>query len=103
MAEGPRRAQGMATCLYPQIILMLREKCREQQKGRVEAEQLCLLLSPLEQSLKQLQKDKEAMRCVWPQGPAGGAGRSPFLYGHMTQASDVPFLEGPRGFHCPTE
>lgn len=86
----------MATCLHPQIILMLREKCREQEKGRVEAEQLCLLLSPLEQSLKQLQKDKEALGCVWPtEGQAVGAGGSPSLYGHMTQASDIPSLEGP--------
>lgn len=71
----------MATCLYPQIILMLREKCHEQQKGRVEAEQLCLLLSPLEQSLKQLQKDKQELRCVWPtEGQAvGQAGAHPCM------------------------
>lgn len=77
MAEGPRRAQGMATCLYPQIILMLREKCLEHQKGRAEAEQLCLLLSPLEQSLKQLQKDKEALRCVAHRGASGGSRQGP--------------------------
>ena len=36
-----------------QIILMLTEKCREQQQGRAEAKQLRLLLSQLEQSLMQ--------------------------------------------------
>lgn len=101
VAKGPWWARGMATCLHPQIILMLREKCHEQQKDRVEAERLRLLLSPLEQRLKQLQKDKEALRCVWPtEGQVVGAGRSPSLYGHVTQASDFPSLEGLRGFLC---
>lgn len=77
MAKGPRWARSMATCLHPQIILMLREKCHAQQKDRAEAERLRLLLSPLEQRLKQLQKDKEALRCVWPRGAGGGSRREP--------------------------
>lgn len=66
LAEGPCWAQGMVTCLYLQVILMLKEKCQEQQQGTAEAEQLRLVRSQLEQSLLQLQKDKEALRCVWP-------------------------------------
>ena len=54
-----------------QIILMLTEKCREQQQGRAEAKQLRLLLSQLEQSLMQLQKDHQALRC----GPQKGKRR----------------------------
>lgn len=66
---GPR-----ATCLYLQVILMLKDKCQEQQQGTAEAEQLRLVRSQLEQSLLQLQKDMEALRCVWPAvGQAVGA------------------------------
>lgn len=102
MAKGPRWAQGMATCLHPQIILMLREKCLEQQKDRVEAERLRLLLSPLEQRLKQLQKDKEALRCVWPRGASGGSRREPIPLWPRDTGHDFPSLEGPRGFLCQT-
>lgn len=59
---------GHATCTPPQVILRLTQKCRQEQQGREEAEQLGLLLSQLEQSLLQLQKDKEALRC----GPQRG-------------------------------
>ncbi|EPQ17193.1 Tetratricopeptide repeat protein 16 [Myotis brandtii] len=52
----------MATCSYPQIILMLTEKCHKQQKGRVEADKLRFLRSELEQKVLQLQKEKEALR-----------------------------------------
>ncbi|KAF6123616.1 cilia and flagella associated protein 157 [Phyllostomus discolor] len=48
---------------YRQVILRLTQKCRKEQQGREEAEQLGLLLSQLEQNLLQLQKDKEALRC----------------------------------------
>ncbi|KAF5928911.1 hypothetical protein HPG69_002685, partial [Diceros bicornis minor] len=44
------------------IILLLTEKCREQQQGTAEAEQLRLRLSQQEQSLTQLQKDNQALR-----------------------------------------
>lgn len=93
----------MAACLFPQIILMLRDKCHKQQKGTEEADRLRLLLSPLEQNLKQLQKDKEALRCVRPTGRrVAWAGRKPSLYGPMTRASGIASLEGPQGFLCPT-
>ncbi|XP_019492213.1 PREDICTED: cilia- and flagella-associated protein 157 [Hipposideros armiger] len=60
--ESTKKIMAHRSRGHHKIILMLREKCHEQQKGRVEAEQLCLLLSPLEQSLKQLQKDKQELR-----------------------------------------
>ncbi|KAL2782083.1 cilia- and flagella-associated protein 157 [Daubentonia madagascariensis] len=47
---------------HQKIILMLTEKCREQQQSTAEAEQLRLLLSHLEQSLLQLQADGQALR-----------------------------------------
>lgn len=58
----------MATCSHPQLILMLTEKCHQQQQSSAEAEQLRLLLSQLEQNILQLQKDKDALRC----GPQRG-------------------------------
>ncbi|XP_039717662.1 cilia- and flagella-associated protein 157 [Pteropus medius] len=47
---------------HQKIIVMLTEKCHEQQHSKVEAEQLRLLQSNLEQSLLQLQQDAEALR-----------------------------------------
>lgn len=58
--DGKPRPRPPATL---QIILMLTEKCREQQQGTVEAERLRLLLSQQEQGLLQLQKDNQALRC----------------------------------------
>lgn len=84
LAEGPRRAQGTASCPHSQTILLLTEKCREQQQGPVEAERLRLQLSQLEQSLQQLQKDNQDLRCGPQRGESGEqAGRPswshPFL------------------------
>ena len=50
------------------MVLRLTQKCHKEQQGREEAEQLRVLLTQLEQSLLQLQKDKEALRC----GPQRG-------------------------------
>lgn len=47
-----------------QIILMLTEKCREQQQGMAEAKQLRLLLNRLEQSISQLQTDNQMLQCA---------------------------------------
>ncbi|XP_069330792.1 cilia- and flagella-associated protein 157 [Eulemur rufifrons] len=47
---------------HQKIILMLTEKCREQQQSMAEAKQLRLLLSHLEQSFLQLQTDSQATR-----------------------------------------
>nr|KAF6433092.1 cilia and flagella associated protein 157 [Molossus molossus] len=44
------------------VILMLTEKCLEQKQGRVEAEQLYLLLSQMEKTISRLQKGKETLR-----------------------------------------
>lgn len=77
LAEDPQWAQGTATCPHPQIIVMLTEKCREQQRSKVEAERLRVLQSNLEQSLLQLQQDKEALRC----GASGGGRREPIPVG----------------------
>lgn len=74
-AEGSRWVQGMAPCPLPQVILMLTKKCLEQQQGRVEVEQLHLLLSQMEKTTLRLQKGKEALRCG-PQLGAVGAGQS---------------------------
>jgi hypothetical protein len=48
----------------PQIILMLTEKCCEQQQGAAEAQQLRLLLSHLEQGFLKLQMDNQELRCT---------------------------------------
>ncbi|XP_053776422.1 cilia- and flagella-associated protein 157 isoform X4 [Desmodus rotundus] len=47
---------------YQKVVLRLTQKCHKEQQGREEAEQLRVLLTQLEQSLLQLQKDKEALR-----------------------------------------
>lgn len=99
-AEGPQRGQGMATCPHPQIILMLTEKCREQQRGTVEAEQLRLQLSQLEQGLGQLQQDTQTLRCALRRGARrerGGPSLRPSPLGHLTPAGDFPFPKGHRG------
>lgn len=63
------KAQSMATCPL-QVILMLTEKCREQQQGMAEAERLRVLLGQLEQDLLKQQQDNQALRC-------GAAGTPP--------------------------
>lgn len=68
----------MAPCPLPQVIVMLTKKCLEQQQGRVEVEQLHLLLSQMEKTTLRLQKGKEALRCG-PQRGAVGAGQSRLL------------------------
>nr|KAF6433093.1 cilia and flagella associated protein 157 [Molossus molossus] len=47
---------------HHKVILMLTEKCLEQKQGRVEAEQLYLLLSQMEKTISRLQKGKETLR-----------------------------------------
>uniref|UniRef100_A0A2K6G1K4 Cilia- and flagella-associated protein 157 n=1 Tax=Propithecus coquereli TaxID=379532 RepID=A0A2K6G1K4_PROCO len=47
---------------HQKIILMLTEKCQEQQQSMAEAKQLRLLLSRLEQRFLQLQTDSQATR-----------------------------------------
>nr|XP_012627451.1 cilia- and flagella-associated protein 157 isoform X2 [Microcebus murinus] len=47
---------------HQKIILMLTEKCQEQQQSTEEAKQLRLLLSHLEQSFLELQTDSQATR-----------------------------------------
>ncbi|XP_077001742.1 cilia- and flagella-associated protein 157 isoform X2 [Tamandua tetradactyla] len=47
---------------HQKIILMLTEKCREQQQDTLETAQLRLLLGHLQQSFLQLQKDNQTLR-----------------------------------------
>lgn len=98
MGVAPAAGSGHGHLPTLQIILMLTEKCREQQQGTAEAERLRLLLSQVEQNLLQLQKDNQALRC----GPQMGkwrqqVGNPPPLCGHVVRASDFPSPEGPRG------
>ncbi|XP_036710325.1 cilia- and flagella-associated protein 157 [Balaenoptera musculus] len=62
LLENSQKVMARHSRGHKKIILMLTEKCREQQQGRAEAKQLRLLLSQLEQSLMQLQKDHQALR-----------------------------------------
>lgn len=74
---------------------MLTEKCREQQRGTVEAEQLRLQLSQLEQGLGQLQQDTQTLRCA---AERGGRSLRPSPLGHLTgPAGDFPFPKGHGG------
>ena len=65
---------------------MLTEKCREQEQGMAEAEQLRLQLSQLEQSLGQLQQDNQALRC----GPRGVSSRNKWGQG-VGELEPIPF------------
>ncbi|XP_003470804.1 cilia- and flagella-associated protein 157 [Cavia porcellus] len=60
--ENTQKVMARNSRGHQKIILMLTEKCREQQQGVAEAKQLRLLLSQLEQSILQLQTDNQALR-----------------------------------------
>ncbi|KAM4877380.1 cilia- and flagella-associated protein 157 isoform 3-T3 [Thomomys bottae] len=60
--ESTQKVMARNSKGHQKIILMLAEKCREQQQGAVEAQQLRLLLSHLEQNFLQLQIDNQALR-----------------------------------------
>ncbi|XP_029775372.1 cilia- and flagella-associated protein 157 isoform X1 [Suricata suricatta] len=62
MLENTQKVMASHSRGHQKIILMLTEKCREQQQVTAEAEQLRLQLSQLEQSIQQLQQDKQALR-----------------------------------------
>ncbi|XP_072816264.1 cilia- and flagella-associated protein 157 isoform X2 [Vicugna pacos] len=62
LLENSQKVMARHSKGHQKIILMLTEKCREQQQGMAEAEQLRLLLSQQEQGLLQLQKDNQALR-----------------------------------------
>ncbi|KAB1280349.1 Cilia- and flagella-associated protein 157 [Camelus dromedarius] len=62
LLENSQKVMARHSKGHQKIILMLTEKCREQQQGTVEAERLRLLLSQQEQGLLQLQKDNQALR-----------------------------------------
>ncbi|KAM4877379.1 cilia- and flagella-associated protein 157 isoform 2-T2 [Thomomys bottae] len=66
--ESTQKVMARNSKGHQKIILMLAEKCREQQQGAVEAQQLRLLLSHLEQNFLQLQIDNQALRCTAGQG-----------------------------------
>ncbi|XP_057576562.1 cilia- and flagella-associated protein 157 [Hippopotamus amphibius kiboko] len=62
LLENSQKVMAKHSRGHQKIILMLTEKCREQQQGMAEAGRLRLLLSQLEQDLLQLQKDHQALR-----------------------------------------
>uniref|UniRef100_A0A667I0W2 Cilia- and flagella-associated protein 157 n=2 Tax=Lynx canadensis TaxID=61383 RepID=A0A667I0W2_LYNCA len=62
LLENAQKVMARHSRGHRKIILMLTEKCREQQRGTVEAEQLRLQLSQLEQGLGQLQQDTQTLR-----------------------------------------
>ncbi|XP_007471886.1 PREDICTED: uncharacterized protein C9orf117 homolog [Lipotes vexillifer] len=62
LLENSQKVMARHSRGHQKIILMLTEKCREQQQDKSEAKQLRLQLSQLEQSLMQLQKDNQALR-----------------------------------------
>ncbi|XP_027963452.1 cilia- and flagella-associated protein 157 [Eumetopias jubatus] len=62
LLENTQKVMARHSRGHHKVILMLTEKCREQQQGRAEAERLCLRLSQLEQSHGQLQHDHQALR-----------------------------------------
>ncbi|XP_037350886.1 cilia- and flagella-associated protein 157 isoform X2 [Talpa occidentalis] len=81
LLESSEKAMARHLRGHQKIILMLTEKCKEQQVNTAEAQRLCLLLSQQEQRLQQLQKDNQELRC----GP-GGLGE------RQGQVGDQPFL-----------
>ncbi|XP_040338331.1 cilia- and flagella-associated protein 157 [Herpailurus yagouaroundi] len=62
LLENAQKVMARHSRGHRKIIVMLTEKCREQQQGTVEAEQLRLQLSQLEQGLRQLQQDTQTLR-----------------------------------------
>ncbi|KAM6182141.1 cilia- and flagella-associated protein 157 [Erethizon dorsatum] len=62
LLEDTQKVMARNSRGHQKIILMLTEKCREQQQGVAEAKQLRLLLNQLEQSVLQLQTDNQALR-----------------------------------------
>ncbi|XP_037350888.1 cilia- and flagella-associated protein 157 isoform X4 [Talpa occidentalis] len=62
LLESSEKAMARHLRGHQKIILMLTEKCKEQQVNTAEAQRLCLLLSQQEQRLQQLQKDNQELR-----------------------------------------
>ncbi|XP_032274424.1 cilia- and flagella-associated protein 157 [Phoca vitulina] len=62
LLENTQKVMARHSRGHHKVILMLTEKCREQQQGRAEAERLCFQLSQVEQSLGRLQHDHQALR-----------------------------------------
>ncbi|XP_016066492.1 PREDICTED: uncharacterized protein C9orf117 homolog [Miniopterus natalensis] len=62
LLKNDKKAMAKHSRGHRKLILMLTEKCHQQQQSRAEAEQLRLLLSQLEQNILQLQKDKDELR-----------------------------------------
>ncbi|XP_004849373.1 cilia- and flagella-associated protein 157 [Heterocephalus glaber] len=62
LLESTQKVMARNSRGHRKIILMLTEKCQEQQQGMAEAKQLRLLLNHLEQSVLQLQTDNQALQ-----------------------------------------
>ncbi|XP_055255055.1 cilia- and flagella-associated protein 157 isoform X2 [Moschus berezovskii] len=62
LLENSQKLMARNNLGHQKVILMLTEKCREQQKGTAEAERLRILLGQLEQDLLKQQQDNQALR-----------------------------------------
>ncbi|XP_010611911.1 cilia- and flagella-associated protein 157 isoform X1 [Fukomys damarensis] len=60
--ESTQKVMARSSRGHQKIILMLTEKCHEQQQGMAEAKQLRLLLNNLDQRVLQMQTDNQALR-----------------------------------------
>lgn len=71
LLQGSQEIMARHSRGHQKIILMLTDKCRQQQDAAAEAQRLRLLLNRLEQDFLQLQRDDQALRCA--RRPAEGA------------------------------
>ncbi|KAG8512791.1 Cilia- and flagella-associated protein 157, partial [Galemys pyrenaicus] len=62
LLESSQKAMARHCRGHQKIILMLTERCKEQQQSTAEAQSLHLLLSQQEQRLQELQKDNQELR-----------------------------------------
>ncbi|XP_006892679.1 PREDICTED: uncharacterized protein C9orf117 homolog [Elephantulus edwardii] len=62
LLENTQNAMASSSRIHQQLILLLTEKCQQQQQDTVEVKQLYKVLSHLKQNLQQLRKDNQELR-----------------------------------------
>ncbi|KAM6169977.1 cilia- and flagella-associated protein 157-like [Rhynchocyon petersi] len=62
LLENTQNIMALNSIIHHKIILMLTEKCRQQQQARAEVKQLRRALGRLKQSFHQVQEDNQALR-----------------------------------------